>query len=109
MRALAAGLPAEARVRLLADTLPLEVRTAAYKDLLFEVGLMTEEQAGALVQWTGAGFTRRANQENCPSVKLGHKQPPLYRFKDVAEMLERLRVWPKGRPGVLSAYSPKAA
>jgi hypothetical protein len=102
VRALAAGLPVEMRARWLAESLPLEVRKAAYKELLFEVGLLTEEEAGALVHWTGSGFARRATEENCPTVKMGHKQAPLYRFRDVDEMLARLRFWPKGKPAVLN-------
>jgi hypothetical protein len=98
VRALAAGLSEEARLRLLAESLPMEVRERAFKELMYEIGLITPEQGGAMVHWTGSGFARVATQENCPYVKLGHKQPELYRLKDVDAMLRRRRVWPKGRP-----------
>ncbi|HEX8313286.1 MAG TPA: hypothetical protein VF614_18310 [Chthoniobacteraceae bacterium] len=106
VRALAAGLSPEARVGLLAASLPEEVRKQAFKELLYEVALITDEEAGALVKWTGAGFSRRATQENCPSVKLGHKQQPLYRVRDVDAMLQGLRVWPKGRPALTTIPFP---
>ena len=98
VRALAAGLSEDARMRVLVESLPLEVRKGAFKELLYEMGLISAEEGGKMVGWTASGFARVATRENCPHVKLGHKQPELYRVKDVDEMLQRMRVWPKGRP-----------
>lgn len=108
VRALAQGLSEAARVRLLAESLPLEVRERAYKELMYEIGLITQEQGGAMVGWTASGFARVATRENCPHVKLGHKQPELYRLRDVDAMLCKLRVWPKGRPAETAATNISA-
>jgi len=55
-------------------------------------------QATAMTPWTESGFKRVATKENLPFVKGPHKSPPGYPLGEVIKMLERLRVWPKGRP-----------
>jgi hypothetical protein len=76
----------------------MEARAAAYRDILEEQALLTVEQAAAMVGWTPSGFRRVATRENLPRIKLGHKQPELYRLQDLNNMLNALKRWPKGRP-----------
>jgi hypothetical protein len=109
LRILMDKLPADALVRALVDVVPMEEKRAAYKELLYETGTLTPEQAGALVHWTGPGFIRRANQENTPYVKLGKKQPRNYHFADIDAMLKALRIWPHGRPQALHVMEEHAA
>ena len=73
VRVLAGGVTPEAMLRVLVEALPMEERRAAFKDIVHDIGTMTQEEAGALVHWTGAGFARRATQENCPAIKMGHE------------------------------------
>jgi len=98
VRAMLTALPPESLATAIAASLTPEERQEAYTAILRESMLITPEQGGELVHWTDSGFLRVATRENCPSVKLGHKQPPLYRLRDVTAMLQKLRVWPKGRP-----------
>jgi hypothetical protein len=39
-----------------------------------------------------------ATKENLPFVKGPHKSPPGYRLGEVVRMLERMQVWPNGKP-----------
>jgi len=97
-KALAAGLTPDQRMALLAETLPQETRAAAYKELLYDLALVTTEEAAAMAHWTPSGFLRVATRENLPHIKLGHKQPALFRFRDVDTLFQTLRIWPKGKP-----------
>lgn len=56
------------------------------------------EEATAMTPWTTSGFKRVAGRENLAFIKGPHKSPPAYRRGDVIAMLQRLRIWPHGRP-----------
>lgn len=68
------------------------------RDILRNVCLVTAEDAGRMCHWTAKGFRRVATRENCPCIKLGRKQPALYRLADVEDLLRRIRQWPDGKP-----------
>jgi len=69
VRALAAGLSAEARVELLRGLLTGEERAAAWKELMREHGALPSDHAATLTPWTPAGLQIVANRENCPYLK----------------------------------------
>lgn len=70
--------------------------------------VITLAEATAMTPWTESGFKRVAGKENLAFIKGPHKSPPSYRRGDVIEMLQRMRVWPKGRPAELVKF-PNAA
>lgn len=98
-RELIASLSAEQRLVLARDLLDAPER----RELIRELALISPEEGAALVRWTASGFLRVTTRENCPHLKLGHKQPELFSLPDVEAMFSRLKVWPKGKPMELAA------
>lgn len=96
-RALASGLSPKERREMAAVMLRM-LDAGALKELYAEHGLVTAEEAAEMAHWTPSGFLRVATRENIPHLKLGHKQPPLFRFADVDALFKTLRIWPKGKP-----------
>ena len=107
VRALTGGVTAEAMLRALVEALPMAERRAAFAELMRESAAISLAEATAMTPWTESGFLRVANRENCPFIKGPHKSPRAYRIADVAAMLDRLRVWPHGRP--LELHAMRAA
>ncbi len=102
VQALAAGLSEAARVELLRGMLTNEERVEAWTDLLRAHSLLTLEDATALTPWTESGFKRVASRENLPWIKGPHMARRTDRFAEVAAMLTRLQVWPKGQPATVA-------
>ncbi len=93
-RSLVAEMTTAQRVELCRELMDEGIR----RELVRELSLISAEEGGVMVRWTEAGFRRVATRENCPAIKLGHKQPELFQLRDVASMFERLKLWPKGKP-----------
>jgi len=55
-------------------------------------------EATAMTPWTENGFKRVADRENVPWIKGPHKATRGYKLGAVIAMLDRLQVWPHGRP-----------
>lgn len=92
--ALGAGLSLQERAQLTRELLSADDR----RHLMRDIALISAREAAALVGWTPSGFLRRATEENCPSIKMGHKQPTLFQLRDVEALFDRLKLWPAGRP-----------
>lgn len=62
--------------------------------------VISEEEAVAMTPWSLSGFRRVATKENLPYIKGPKKSRRGYRRGDVVAMLQRMRIWPQGKPVV---------
>ena len=67
--------------------------------------VITLQEAVAMTPWTESGFKRVATKENLPFIKGPHKAERAYKRGAVVAMLDRLQVWPKGRPVAAEVHS----